>query len=260
MKKEEFIKHFDIENKVLISNLFEKIVICEKNYKIKYSELFLTPDIWCVLKNLHNQLPCEILLEGVFREAERKYVIIKPYNSIKYCEALPIKIIKISNLSKYKKLYHRNYLGSLIHLGLKREVFGDLIISEDKCYCPVVEKIAYFVKVNLEKINSVPVKVDILDIDSNELPEYSFIEKVISVSSLRLDAVVASAFNISRGDAVNKVNSGVVIVNYKKQFKKDYPINKNDIITLRGNGKICVMDITGETKKGKLKLMIKIYN
>ncbi|GAA0177250.1 hypothetical protein SH2C18_05160 [Clostridium sediminicola] len=260
MNRENFLKCFDIEDKLVVSNLYEKICMCEKTNKIKYSELFLTPRIWRVVEQMHDRLPCEVKFEGVFSEAERKYAIIRPYSILDFNESMPIKVLRIKKQSKYNKLYHRNYLGSLVHLGLKREVFGDLIIDEDKCYCPVIEKVSDFVRVNLDKINNVPVKVNLLDINTDELPEYSFFEKVISVPSLRLDAIIAASFNIPRGNAVATINGGGAFINYKKNYKNDYKIKENDIITLRGKGKLVVKDVIGQTKKGKLKLKIKIYN
>ncbi|SHH37860.1 YlmH/Sll1252 family protein [Clostridium grantii] len=260
MNKLEFLKYFDAESSLLVSNIFEKIMLCSKIGIIKGSDIFLTPDVWVVLKKIENKLPCKIILDGVFEESDRKYAIFLPKENFGYAEEKFIKVLKIENMSKYKELTHSHYLATLIHLGLKREVFGDLIIKDNCCFCTVIENMAQFVCENLQTINKNPVQVHILNINSEQLPQLNYLDKMINIPSLRLDAVASTAFNISRSEVVEKISKGNLILNYKKQYKKDFIIKEQDIITLRGSGKIRVLNVAGETKKGKLKLKIKIYN
>jgi RNA-binding protein YlmH len=260
MNKLDFLKYFDVENSSMISNIYEKMMLCSKTGIIKGSDVFLTPDVWFVLKKIENKLPCKIILNGIFEESERKYVTFVPKDTLSFSEGKFIKVLKIENKSRYKELKHSNYLGSLIHLGLKREVFGDLIIKDNSCYCAVIENMSEFVCENLQTINKNPVKVEILTLNSKELPQLNYLDKGINIPSLRLDAVASAAFNISRSDVVEKINKGLLMVNYKKQYKKDFIIKEDDVITVRGFGKMRVVNVIGETKKGKLKLTIKTYN
>ena len=126
-------------------------------------------------------------------------------------------------------LTHRDFLGSLMGLGLTRGTIGDILVTEDRCQVLTLPKTAEF----------------------RELRD--------TVSSLRLDNVLAAGFSLSRGRAAEAVEKGAVQVNWTVCQKPDKPVAAGDTITCRGMGK-CVLDsVGGPTKKGRLPVVIRRF-
>ena len=193
---------------------------------------------------------------GLTEISERRQILFENYedNEVKY----PNKILNIKNLSKFKKQEHKDYLGSILGLNIKRELLGDILVYENGAYVIVSEKISDYLLNNLEQIGRTPCEVSVTD-DMKELPEIEFQEIIIRVNSERLDSVVSELVNISRGSASEAVESGNIMLNYIVQKRKDKNVDISDIITIRQHGKFIFSADLGMTKKGKKKLLFKKY-
>ncbi|WP_461204330.1 YlmH family RNA-binding protein [Clostridium sp. DL1XJH146] len=255
INKNQFLSYFQIDQELLASKLYEKIILANKTNKIVYYNEFLTPNIWEVLKEKNQLLGCEIIVEGFFEESERRFLAIKPFNTIDELN-FPIKLIVISNSSKFSKINHRDYLGALTSLGVKRGLFGDLVINDEQCYLPVADIIVEFVKINLNKVKNSPVKIAEVNIEKEGIPTHEFEIIRLQIASERCDTVVSAAVNISRNEAIKLIQKGNVLVNYKNVNKKNSNLNYGDIITIRGYGKFKFGEFIGETKKGRKKVII----
>lgn len=193
---------------------------------------------------------------GIFKDADRRMVSFSSGCSpIIY----PINLLKISNNSKFSTLEHKDYLGAIMSLGIKREKLGDLIIQDRICYAPVCSEISNYIINNLNIIGNCPCEVSEYDYTLQEIPERKFGEKIILSTSLRLDGMVSSICNVSRNNAVKLISSGKILVNYFQCLKKDKVIKNNDILTIRGCGKFKVAEVIGSTQKDRLKIAIKQY-
>lgn len=170
----------------------------------------------------------------------------------------PISLIKLTK-DRFSSLSHRDYLGSLMGLGLKREVLGDIIVTEDGCYIFCLKSIAKYICENLSKAGRGAVECKICGI--NELPksEENYEEVFLSIASLRLDNIVSASFNLSRTLAVEAINKGIVFVNSVRAVKSDMLVKENDKVVLRGKGKIILSEIIGQNKKGRMHINIKKY-
>ena len=80
------------------------------------------------------------------------------------------------------------------------------------------------------------------------------------MKSLRLDAVCAGMFGLSRTAAAEAIAQGLVSLNYGECLKADAPVRTGDVLSLRGKGKGKVLS-AGEnrTKKGRLYVTAGIY-
>ena len=161
---------------------------------------------------------------------------------------------------KFTQMSHRDYLGSLMALGIKREMVGDIVVTEKGCHFFSVKSIAGYICENLKRTGRGSVNCSIIDIDS--LPQNEDNGKTVfsSVASLRLDCVVAAAFSMSRTAAAEAINKGIVYVDSVQCFKGDFTLNEGSKIVLRGKGKALVEKITGQSKKGRMHLLIKKYS
>lgn len=256
MDKKYFLSSISCEDKNLISNIFNKIQIAEKTNKIIFTNDFLPPAIWNQILVICENYEIRPFTNGIFKDADRRMLSFsKEGVPTKY----PINLLKIRNKSKFAKIDHKDYLGAIMSLGIKREKLGDLIIQDSVCYAPVCSDISDYIINNLNKIKNCPCEVTEHDYIQHDLPERKFQEKVIITTSFRLDGLVSAMCNISRNSSVELISSGKILVNYFHCLKKDKVIENNDTLTIRGYGKFKVVEIMGSTQKGRLKVVIKQY-
>ena len=156
-------------------------------------------------------------------------------------------------------LTHRDFLGSLMALGLTREKIGDILVERGGCQVLVDPSSLDFLVQSWDSAGREKLTVSPLPLEELTVPEAAVKEVRDTVSSLRLDNVLASAFGLSRGRAAGAVEKGAVQVNYTVCQKPDKPVSAGDVITCRGLGK-CVLDAVGSpTKKDRLPVAIRRF-
>lgn len=156
-------------------------------------------------------------------------------------------------------LTHRDFLGSLMALGLTREKIGDILVVGSGCQVLVDPAASDFLVQSWESAGRERLTVSPLALDELTVPEAAVREVRDTVSSLRLDNVLASGFSLSRSRAAEAVARGAVQVNYTVCQKPDKAVAAGDVITCRGVGK-CVLDTVGApTKKGRLPVVIRRF-
>lgn len=201
---------------------------------------------------------------GGFEDAERTVAVFLPdYIEAETEEELsdyfaqteenPITIIELTKDKFSPALSHRDYLGALMGLGIRREMTGDIIVSENGCRVAVLPKMARFILDNLGKAGRGTLTGRILaPSEAREGTKASGIPDSFTVSSLRLDSVVKNAFCVSRGDAAEAIEGGIVFVNDTECTKPDRKIVSGDKIVFRRKGRIIVGDCSGVSKKGRI--------
>lgn len=195
---------------------------------------------------------------GGYSDAERvKCYLMQDYASINGAHGLSA--IKVTWQSKEKELSHRDFLGSILGLGIKREKIGDIIVYEKEGYIIIDDSIKKFILQNYKKVGRINVEVDIVSIDKIKVksPEYSVITD--TVASLRCDNVVSSIFNVSRTKATEYIKRGLVFCNNMQIEKPDKLIEENDKITLRGKGKGYLIKIGDKSRKGRTYITFNLY-
>lgn len=226
---------------------------CIKNDSIIYSNDFYPIS---QLKDLYCR-DIKFYFKGLNEGSEKKILALCPKDFPEELIFFPVKFFKIIKKSKFISLEHKHYLGTILSLGIKREVLGDLLVKEDICYGIIIENMFEFLKENLTKIKTSPVEV--IEIEESEVPKTEFRDINITISSLRLDSIVAELSNLSRTSAVSYIDLGNVLVNYELEREKSCKINVGDIIIIRKVGKFIVYEEKGLSKKDKFKLLIKKF-
>lgn len=162
--------------------------------------------------------------------------------------------------SGYRTLSHRDYLGSVLGLGLERDVLGDiLVMDQHSAYLLCKGEMISFLKEHLTHVGSDPVRVTLLPPDTpvQALKKTQPIRDTIA--SPRLDCVVAALCNLSREKAQTTVKSGLVEVDYEVAESCDLALTTPCVLSVRGVGKFCVLAFDGETRKGRLRLVAEKY-
>lgn len=153
-------------------------------------------------------------------------------------------------------LTHRDFLGALMSLEIKRELVGDILTAEG-CTVVFVHETAEQLVLRIDKIGRVGVTAE--SGITVMLPEQKMQRIDAAVSSLRLDCVVSASANVSRERSAELIKSGAVNVNHAPYTSVSACVGENAVISIRGSGRYRVASINGETRKGKLRVTIEKY-
>lgn len=194
---------------------------------------------------------------GVFESAERQRMIIAPAYFEPKNEDFQITLLKVNYPSKFVQLKHPDVLGALLSLGIDRAKFGDIRVAENMVQFAVGSEVADYVRANLASIGKVKVHVEEVS-ESEHLIELEeeWKEQSTTVSSMRLDVVLATVLNISRQKSQNLIVAGRVKVNWTIRESTSFELQEGDIISARGFGRLKVLMIEGRTKKDKIRLQL----
>ena len=191
---------------------------------------------------------------------ERCMVRFGSPDSLGYEEAFPIVLLHISPVQKKfsDALTHRDFLGSVIGLGIERAKLGDIIVRDNEGYIFVNESISEYITENLSKVKHTNVRVEkCLDIPEAVAPKFA--EESIIVSSNRLDAIIARVYKLSRDLAVRYISEGKVFLSGRQMTENAKQLKSGDTVSVRGKGKFIFEGEGGSTKKDKLYIKIKKY-
>ena len=173
-------------------------------------------------------------------------------------EDVPLCLLRLDK-DAFHTLSHRDYLGALMGLGIKRELLGDIVTDDGGAYVACLKTAAAFLKEHLTSVGRASVTVRDADFSALAARSDLFEERFASVASLRLDSVLAAAFSLSRTKAAEAIAAGLVFVNAVQTEKPDQKLAVGDKLVLRGKGKVLLHDVTGESKKGRTHLLLRRY-
>lgn len=184
--------------------------------------------------------------EGGYEGAENKRMIICP----SFYEVLPedyaICVYRIDYNDSFGKLKHKDVLGALMNLGIKRDCIGDIDDHDGLSFACAKEN-ADYIAINLQKIKKSSVHLALLDERPTIIHEYT--TKTFIVSSLRLDKVLAVVYGIPRSKSAEAIRSGLVKVNHKSIEEINYLCNNNDIISFQRHGRVKIVVTDRLTKQ-----------
>ncbi len=156
---------------------------------------------------------------------------------------------------------HRAVLGSLMALGLKRETLGDIYVSDNghEAYVVTLSAVAPFIADGLKTVGRDTVKVRIVTVD--ELPHISqhFCDLSLTLASLRLDALLSDALNLSRENAKKLIRAGRVSLNHSECTSTDKAFDEGDRVSVKGYGKLYIEAFQGKTQKDRFRVIVRKY-
>jgi RNA-binding protein YlmH len=196
---------------------------------------------------------------GGFPEAERNALYIFPAQQ---AGALPaVRAVKVSWPGDREELTHRDLLGAILGLGLRRDQIGDIVLRrEGEAVVIVAESKSDFICVNLVQVGRLPVECGIIDPDQLSPAMDDGREIKGTVASLRLDAILSLGFGISRSRVVLLVKGGLVRVNWRPVNSPSVMLKESDQVSLKGRGRLLIDRVEGETRKGRIRLKLKKYS
>lgn len=220
---------------------------------------FLSLNEQSVLSGLERTLPVPVAFFGGAQGCERcvaRFGVSEEEGFDDY----PIEIIEIApkNEKFAGDLSHRDFLGALMHTGIEREKIGDIILRGKRAYAFVETSLAPYFADTLETVGRTSVVCRAgVDLPAGEL--YRTEDAAVRITSLRLDALTAQVFRLSRSEAAELFSSERVFINGALAKGPAASPKEGDIISARGLGRFIFAGISGQSKKGKLIADIKKY-
>lgn len=254
---EHLIQHFRKDEQTFI----EKVIGWQREVEDRFAPKltdFLDPrERFIVSSIIGQQHDLQISTHGGFQEAERQRLFICPSYFEPTMEDFQIALFTLNYPTKFVQLKHPDVLGALLSLGMGRNKFGDIRIEGDTIQFAVVGEVQDYILANLTSIGKSKVKPEQLKSKDQliTLTEEWF-EKNYTVTSMRLDVILATVVNISRQKSQSLIKAGKVKVNWTVREDTSFEVQEGDVLSARGYGRIKVMMTEGRTKKDKIRLQV----
>ncbi len=221
---------------------------------------FLSPAEYSACVEVLEKEHCRYDVSGGTDAAERVMIRFGDKDEFGYEEEFPISCLVVKPaLAKFAdQLGHRDFLGSILNLGIERSVIGDIIIRDNVGYVLCQDKMAEYLAENLTKIKHTYVKCSI----TREMPEAlkPKLETVqLSVTSQRCDLVIAKLYHLSRSDALDLFREKKIFVNGRVEESNSRSLKGGDVISARGFGKFIYEGVININKKDKLRIEVQQY-
>lgn len=251
------------DNELLLARVEDCILSCQDNYLITNTNFLDVYQQSTVIEYLRKR-NVSYDFYGGFDDSERKIAVFFPdYVEgtdyiVENTQLSPIVSLDIKK-DNFSALSHRDYLGAVMGLGIKREMVGDILVDEKGCSMAVVRSVSAYICENLTSVGRGSVKVTVNESFESRTDKGTFENKRCYVSSMRLDAVVSAAFSVSRNTAVERIRRGEVLVNGVVAAKADAKVTFGSKLVIHGSGKVIIEEDAGITKKGRQAFIIKKF-
>ena len=246
------------EERVLLGRLWDARERCRSRNVPEVSG-FLSPHEQALAQHLMQALGAqeELILWGGYEGAQRRQAHFIP----DWMAGADTSAVRCLRCRFYETEHptHRDFLGSLMGLGLTREKVGDILVSERWADVLVGSSVAEHLLREWRQAGRVPLKVE--EIRPEEIrPPAGQVERLRdTVASLRLDSVISAGFSVNRNAAAELIRSGKVEVNWMACDKPDAAVGQGDVLTVRGLGKCCLEEVGGQSRKGRTAVTMKRY-
>jgi photosystem II S4 domain protein len=237
-----------------------------KTWQVVWSDFLSPPEIAEVQARLQKLTELQVLAWGGYAQAERQRLALARSEvslDIGGTEpdqaGIPLAAIQMQGNFLFDPASHRDFLGAVLGSGITREKVGDVIVLGDSgAQAIVVPEMVDYLSLNLTQVRTVPVKVSRIPLNQLKIqpPRAKSITSV--EASLRLDAVASAGFSMSRSKMVEEIQRGEVRVNWKPITQASYTVGPQDLIAIRGRGRLQIEEVA-ETKKGRFRVQMTRY-
>ncbi len=251
-----FLNDLSNDDKRLLSMFLDWTDLAEEKYITKYSAFLDERQCRLCEKVMASVKYENYLLWGGYNEAERKMLCVYPPYSDDIINSFPMRSVTF-RFRREDKLDHRDFLGSLMALGITRGCVGDILVGMGSASVFVKDTVLLDV-LGVTKIGRVGVKAD-EGFDAQNIKEPEFREITGTVASLRLDSVVSLALRMSREKASALIKSGLAEVSHEKTDQPSRMVEVGNKISVRGHGKFLLKSVDGISHKDRMHITICKY-
>lgn len=248
----------DDTEKLVIARAEDLFDLCDRYGSAVFSGCLDGAEQAIIRDNVTFPYGYKVMFWGGYSEAEKKIMGVFPEWTEPDAAEFPLRCVKIEG-GYTRKLTHRDYMGTILSLGVSQARLGDIVVYDGYAYVFLHEDIAAYVKDNLHKIGNQGVTVtEIVDYSGINIErKYKTIGTVCA--SERLDAIVGAAANISRAQSAALIAAGKVKLNHRETTKVSETVREGDLLSIRGSGRFLVYSFDGETRKNRIHITLKQY-
>ena len=248
-----------MENNDFLRRIEDLAERCEKTASLTHTA-FLTPAEQYELNNWAKYHPDHrIVLNGGHPECERKLAFFLPYYMDESDVDISEYVCSFGTKSCFGSPTHRDYMGAVLGLGIKRSFLGDIWVDGDEATLFCMTSVQRHIIDGLDKVGRYTVRTLPLSLDKVIPPEKQVNKITFSVKSMRFDAVCAGMFGLSRTKAEELISLGNASLNYSQYLKPAAAVKEGDVISVRGFGKGTVGAEGGLSRKGRIFVNAEIY-
>lgn len=247
-------QHFRPEERDFIDQVIGWREYVEQTYAPKLTD-FLDPREQQIVKTIIGTREVKCSLFGGADTTERQRALIYPDYFEANQEEFQISLFELEYAKKFVTIEHRQVLGSLMGLGLKRGKFGDILLKEDQVQFFAAAEVSEYVRLQLDSVGRAGITLKEVPLDNAIQPEVKWREVSTTASSLRLDTLMSAIYNISRQKSQIYIQQGVVKVNWTVIENPAFECGEGDVISVRGLGRTKIVTIEGKTKKDKWRVI-----
>lgn len=258
-EREKILRYYQASGEGdLAAKLLDLAEATLRNRKYKVTE-FLDPYGYSIAETIGAHFArLELTANGGYNGAERvKAVFVN--EEFRGTPDIALEVLSVKWDDRYYQITHRDVLGALMGLGIKREIIGDIIMCGQGCQIIVDSSLLNFIMQNFVQIGAASITVSQIKL-SDIVPREEKIKEIkTTVASLRLDVIAAAGFGTSRSRMSEEVVAGKLKVNWQEAKNSAQSIKASDIISMRGRGRVEVCEVLGQTKKGRISILLKRF-
>jgi RNA-binding protein YlmH len=218
---------------------------------------FLDPGQRSLLVDYSHLWAVSLQSYGGYDDAEREIVAFVPegYHAVMgqlEPSVFPMAAVQATGNFQFAQVSHRDFLGSLLALGLKRELFGDILVQDQGCQLILHEHALPLVLANWAAVGSVGIDLRQVALEDLRPPLREKAERTATVATLRLDAVLAAAYGVSRSKAADLIRAGKVKLNFRPETRVDRLLAAGAMLSLAGCGRAELLEVGGSSRSGRV--------
>jgi RNA-binding protein YlmH len=213
----------------------------------RYPESFRTRFLTLAEQQVVKQARPNAMFDGGYEGAELQ----RAYTT----QTSDIVTLAISVVDPDDSIGHRHVMGSLLALGIERDTFGDILVMEEFIVF-VTSEIASFIETHLQVSNH---PTSIRRVDEPITYQAKLQEKTVISTSMRVDNLVSSVYNMSRSQAQALIQRGYVRLNGVEMESQTKECKPGDVLSVRTQGKCKILEISGKSKKDKFIVLVGKY-
>lgn len=249
-------QHFRQEEHDFIDQVLEWKDTVVEQYAPKLTDFLDPREQEIVSSVIGNNDDVKLAFHGGASGSERKRALLHPPYLEPTIGDFQLKSYQLSYPDKFLQIEHRQVLGSLMGIGLKRSKFGDIYFHDKDVQLVLGAEVSGFVELQLQEVGRVKVSLSELPLEELYAAVVSWEEKSTTAASLRLDVMIASVYNLSRQKAQLLIDGKKVKVNWRLVEQTAFECREGDILSVRGYGRSKLITLDGKTKKDKWRIIV----
>ena len=244
------------EDTLLQARFIELAQRAERQNRTLYSPFLSLAQI-DLLYRCRNRLCCPFTLFGGHDACERR---MAAFGFDLAPEAFPIARLHIAPRSEKfaQALSHRDFLGTMLGLGIKRETIGDIFVYNSGAYVFCTDVMAPYLCEHLTLVNRTSVQCDkVTCIPDDCLPKPQY--RRINIASARLDAMAAAVFPLSRSQCSALAAQKKLFLNSRIVTDASRIVPEGAIVSVRGFGRFRYLGPEKSTRKQRLLVGVEVF-